>query len=209
MKLKHIFLENEDYKGLHTAPDRDSGSPLHNVTKSSYPDDIYSLPVSTAARYYGHSIPEDTETISIIQSYKGKPDKTVKIYRAVPKFFSEDEKEVPKLESLINYFKTFGFFPVNNETINNYEEKIDNNMSYDEKINTIYDQIKKDISNLQKEKKDIKINQGDWVTINKRYALSHGKSELRGNYKVISKTVRAKDIYTSGDSIHEWGYDPS
>ena len=30
-----------------------------------------------------------------------------------------------------------------------------------------------------------------------------------GQYKIVSKKVKAKDIYTNGDSIHEWGFDPS
>lgn len=53
------------------------------------------------------------------------------------------------------------------------------------------------------------INPGDWVTINKRYAIQHGKSNLDGEYTVLSKTVPAKHLYTDGNSIHEWGYDPS
>lgn len=52
------------------------------------------------------------------------------------------------------------------------------------------------------------INPGDWVTINKDYAKQHGDSTLRGDYKIVSKTVKAKEIFTNGDSIHEWGYKP-
>jgi hypothetical protein len=53
------------------------------------------------------------------------------------------------------------------------------------------------------------INRGDWVTPNRQYAKEHGESALNGEYEIISKKVRAKDIYTNGDSIHEFGYDPS
>ena len=53
-----------------------------------------------------------------------------------------------------------------------------------------------------------KINVGDWVTIIRQYAKDHGESALRGNYKIISKLVNARDIFTNGDSIHEWGYYP-
>ena len=35
-----------------------------------------------------------------------------------------------------------------------------------------------------------------------------GESALGGKYKILSKTVKARDIFTNGDSIHEWGYDP-
>ena len=27
-------------------------------------------------------------------------------------------------------------------------------------------------------------------------------------YNILSKTVRADEIFTEGNSIHEWGYDP-
>lgn len=51
------------------------------------------------------------------------------------------------------------------------------------------------------------INPGDWITINKDYAHSHGGSWVDdGNYDVISKKVKVKDIATDGNSIHEWGY---
>ena len=52
------------------------------------------------------------------------------------------------------------------------------------------------------------INPGDWVTINGDYAKLHGESALGGDYKIVSKQVKARDIFTNGDSIHEWGYAP-
>ena len=52
------------------------------------------------------------------------------------------------------------------------------------------------------------INPGDWVTINGDYAKLHGESALEGDYKIVSKQVKARDIFTNGDSIHEWGYAP-
>lgn len=56
--------------------------------------------------------------------------------------------------------------------------------------------------------KDVKqINEGDWVTLSRRYAKDHGESNLeKGNWKILKKTVRAKDLWNDGDSIHEWGY---
>src|ERR1019366_4921003 len=53
-----------------------------------------------------------------------------------------------------------------------------------------------------------KINPGDWVAISRRYATDHGKNNLRNQYKIISKTVFARDLFTQGDSMSEWGYDP-
>ena len=52
------------------------------------------------------------------------------------------------------------------------------------------------------------INPGDWVTTVRKYAVDHGEGTLLGEYRVISKEVTAKDIYTSGDSWAEWGYHP-
>ena len=52
------------------------------------------------------------------------------------------------------------------------------------------------------------INAGDWVTLSKDYAKTHGESVL-GDYKIISKRVKAKDLWTNADSIHEFGYHPS
>lgn len=138
---KSIYKENEnDYKGEHTAPDKESGSPLYDLTlNGTYPEDIYS---SKAKQYYSTGSSYDSITISMIQYYKDKPKSSITIYRAVPKI-----------------------------------------------------------------KKSLKINKGDWVSITKQYAKDHGESVLN-DYKIISKKVKAKDIYTNGDSIHEWGYDP-
>lgn len=54
------------------------------------------------------------------------------------------------------------------------------------------------------------INAGDWVTVNKNYAKYHGGSWVdNGEYDIVSKKVKASDIYTDGNSIHEFGYDPT
>ena len=50
------------------------------------------------------------------------------------------------------------------------------------------------------------INSGDWVTIYRPYAKEHGMSSLRGKYKILSMTVPAKNLFTDGNSIYEWGY---
>lgn len=52
------------------------------------------------------------------------------------------------------------------------------------------------------------INAGDWVTLSKDYAKTHGESALRGDYKILSQKVKAKDLWTNADSIHEFGYQP-
>ena len=52
------------------------------------------------------------------------------------------------------------------------------------------------------------INPGDWITTMKSYAVMHGEGALGGDYKILEKTVNAGDLYTNGDSIFEFGYDP-
>lgn len=51
------------------------------------------------------------------------------------------------------------------------------------------------------------INPGDWVSINKDYAKSHGDALFDGNYTLLEKKVPAKELFTS-DSIHEQGWHP-
>lgn len=53
-----------------------------------------------------------------------------------------------------------------------------------------------------------KINTGDWVAVSRRYVTDHGRNSLRNQYRIITKTVYARDLFTDGNSICEWGYDP-
>ena len=52
------------------------------------------------------------------------------------------------------------------------------------------------------------INPGDWVTVTRDYAKIHGEGPLQGNFRIISMTVQAGQVYNNGDSIHEYGYCP-
>lgn len=70
----------------------------------------------------------------------------------------------------------------------------------DKKI-TIYRAIPDDIN--------ADINAGDWVGITPEYAKMHGDSRFDGKYKILKKEVKASEIHNNGDSIHEWGYNPS
>lgn len=51
------------------------------------------------------------------------------------------------------------------------------------------------------------INPGDWVTTNLEYAEDHGESQF-DNHKILTKNVKAKEIFTDGSSFHEFGYHP-
>ena len=55
----------------------------------------------------------------------------------------------------------------------------------------------------------IKIENGNWVTINREYAVEHGQASLGNQFRILSKTTNAKYLFTDGNSIHEWGYDAS
>ena len=51
------------------------------------------------------------------------------------------------------------------------------------------------------------ITNGDWVTIVRDYAVEHGKANLDGNYQIVSKIARARDVFTDANSTLEQGYD--
>ena len=67
---------------------------------------------------------------------------------------------------------------------------------------TIYRAVPKDVPTKEA------LNIGDWVTLDRNYAKEHGEGALNGDYKIIKKTVKARDLFTNGDSIYEMGYDP-
>lgn len=188
-------LSDDDYRGMHRAPDREGGSPLYDVTlNGTYPDDFYS---PNAVRYYGDGTGFDS-SIYLVQSLRGKPNVSVKIYRAIPKTISNQEK-INELEKHKAYILKYGRLP---RGVSNFS----NTSRY-------YDEINKEIERLKLQpilpESKITINKGDWVTIDRRYAVQHGVSTLLGKYRILSKTVKAKDLYTDGNSIYEWGYDPA
>lgn len=186
----------QDYKMYHTAPTSQSGAPMHNVVGGGiYPEDIYS---SNAAHFYGDKSPYDHESISAIHSAKNFPNKPIKIYRAVPHTPSQEE-QIFDLENQKKHILKHGKLPKHVKT----------NLNRSQYYDTIDDQINKIKSLPKQEQIKIKINPTDWVTPSKAYAHAHGKAHLNGQYKILSRTVPAKHLYTSGDSIHEWGYDPS
>jgi hypothetical protein len=50
----------------------------------------------------------------------------------------------------------------------------------------------------------------DWVTLSKRYAVTHGESRFGpGEYRIIEQDVPVRHLFWDGNSIYEWGYDPS
>lgn len=196
-----------DYRGEHKAPSReDEDAPLHKL-ELIYPEDIYS---SNAVRYYGTNGGDamDRESISIMQSAKNKPNKLIKIYRAVPDINFDISKQLKELNSIINYNDKWNFFPSNNQLIYSLQDKYSiDNYSYDKQKELILEDIKNQINSLEsKLQKTIRINNNDWVTINRAYAIEHGESNLNNQYKILSKQVKASELFTDGNSIHEFGY---
>tara|TARA_R110000822_G_scaffold282221_1_gene403827 strand:+ start:881 stop:1351 length:471 start_codon:yes stop_codon:yes gene_type:complete len=56
-----------------------------------------------------------------------------------------------------------------------------------------------------------KINPGDWVSTSKSYAKEHGMGFGHGNvgeggYRFLQTKVKAKDLFSEGNSIHEYGW---
>lgn len=193
-----------EYVGSHSAPDKDDNDPMHNVI-NMFPD----MYTDKAYKYYGGYGLDDVSVINQIKSVYNKPNKPVVIYRAVPYLNKDVDKEIKTLNDILKYHNKFGFFPMKNQLVRDLEEKIWNekSLSYDEMQNEVYNQISHMIDDLiQKKQKSIKINNGDWVTTSRLYAKHHGESNLNNNYKIVTKTVKASQLYTDGNSIFEWGY---
>lgn len=56
-----------------------------------------------------------------------------------------------------------------------------------------------------------RINPGDWVTLSKSYATRHGyhPTDPSQDMPVVSMKVPAREVIEgSGNSIHEWGWQP-
>ena len=201
-------MKPTEYRGQHGAPDSESGSPANDLT-DTYPDDIYT---SKGAQYYGHfggNDPMDVESIHIIQSLKGRPNASVKIYRAVPNANKDADKVRKSLNDTLNYYFKWNFFKDGDANVEAIEEKYPfDEYGYDGQKEAILTDLRgQSVEADAALKPALKMNDGDWVTISRAYAKDHGESALHGSYKIISKTVKAKHIYTNGDSIHEWGYD--
>jgi hypothetical protein len=195
--VKNVGNDLLSYRGSHTAPDRDFGAPLHDLTGGGqmYPADIYS---SKAAQIYGGGMPYDQKAFSIAQQFKDKPNAFVTIYRAVPKDISNSEKLATLEKQMAAYMKR-GTLPKDAENYSNGSKWYDAAFDRREALRKMPDEPSNEVN---------KINAGDWVTLTREYAKDHGESALNGEYKIISQKVKAKDVFTNADSIHEFGYQP-
>jgi hypothetical protein len=184
IKIKKLS-DNYDYRMEHTAPS-EKDSPLYDMTLNNiFPKSIYE---ELGKGYYG-----DASLERYIYSFKNKKYKKLKIYRAVP--LTNEEIEIKKIKKqitplIIEYWEKLILSPKEIE-----ERQI--------KISNYNDQIK----SLKKLNKSItKINSGDWVTLTLSYAKEHGESNLNEDFKILTKTVAAKNVFNDGNSLEEWGY---
>ena len=198
MKSFKQFITEEDYKGEHKAPSKSAAAPLNDLTINGiYPKDVYS---SNGLRYYGTGSNLDNKAYAIINSVKNKPESKVKMYRAVPHVKSKEERL-----GIINAAKKMW---MKREKVHPAFERL--NIPKKQYYDWLYDEAEKIEKEKEGKNKEItEINPGDWVTTVLGYAKEHGEANLNDEYKVLSKTVKAKELYTDGNSWLEWAYLPN
>ncbi len=209
MNFKLFLKESEEsYHMFHRPAGKDTGSPFYNVCIKTYPDDFYTLPIETAARYYGSHHPDDIYTVYKIREAHNKPETKVKIYRAIPKILNNQERIEEYNKQKAQILRT-GRMPTkpDEELLSRAKRK-----GYAKISSAYFEELLDAIERLEKLPQEpepkISINKGDWVTTSRRYAIEHSMGQLRGNYRILTKTVKAKDLYTDGNSLMEFGYDP-
>lgn len=186
-------IKAADYRIQHQAPDRISGAPLHDVTKNdTYPEDIYVHGV----RHYGSGQHTEHESMGIINHVRGKPNRMVTVYRAISNNLTAKDRAA-SIAKKMKYMTDYNRLPKDAHPADTWDTHY-NKLSAEREV---------ELKNAEGEK-PIRINKGDWVTGSRRYAVEHGQSNLGNQYKIISKTVPAKHLFTDGNSLDEWGYDP-
>jgi hypothetical protein len=196
------FRPNADleYRGQHQAPSRED-APLWDLTRNGvYPADVYDL---STMRSYAIGDGSDANTWGIVRLYRDKPRSKVKIYRSVPMRMSMQE-QIDQIDSEKRYILRHGKVPSGVRFLGTPS-------SYYEAISRKRDALVEKLETQgESQEPRLSINPGDWVTLDRRYAASHGESVLgKSNYKILSKSVPSSEVFTDGNSIMEWGWDPS
>jgi len=191
--IRESFIDIS-YRGEHTAPDsRDA--PLYDLTMNGvYPADVY-----THQRYYTQE-PSESVSWAVVNLHKGKPNARVKIYRAVPTVMTPQE-ELNLIKDRKKYILRHGRLPPGVNTSKSQSQYYDELCDRERELES---------TAAPTPVQQTLINPGDWVSIDRAYAVSHGEDNLggKGRYRIISKTVLAKHLFTDGNSIVEWGYSP-
>jgi len=190
----------EQYRGGHEAPDKTSGAPIHNML-DFYPEDFYDW---DGYKKYPDGCDYDQKSHNILRYVRNRPNARVKIYRSIPHL------EIPDPKDMYAYLMKHGEkafekkYRISDEEFRaKYPESPELKWAQGVGVYWAFPES----FNIEKPK--YTINPGDWVTLTKEYAKQHGESNLNNKYKIVSKTVPAKHIYTTADSLHEFGYDPS
>lgn len=186
-----------DDMSRHQAPYRDDEGffqPAYDVSRM-FPG-IYTSSFSKALREYGTGSDSDPESLQIIRNIQNNPEAKVKIYRAVEKGLRDNINDLKKDR---DYIKRNGSVPPWSDIPPGNTDEY--SMFVDSQI--------ENLGAVESATITPTINPKDWVTISRQYAIDHGECCVPGDYTILSKTVKAKDLYTEGNSIHEWGYDPS
>jgi hypothetical protein len=222
--IERIITDEHDdsYRGSHRAPDKETDAPFYDLTINGiYPKDVY-----TNMREYLHS-ESNSFNISVISSllmaYRGKPNKPIVIYRAIIykknldliyvkyDIYQKAQKQFLKRNEFPSYifdYLPYGFFKKSKSEIYDYMYDYINDHQSSIQDGSAEKEYKDD---LTKKKSMFRINPGDWVSPSLGYVKDHGeaaKNQVEA-VKIVKKTVLAKDIFTSGDGLLEWGYDPS
>lgn len=188
---------SEDYRGEHQSAGKE-GAPLHDLTHNGvYPKDVYS---SKGIQYYGDGGEFDRAAFAFVQAYHNNPNRKIKIYRAVPYQQTKEDLLAALQKAQALWLKRAKPSPDFESEFQKLGAK-----KYYEWLGTEEEKLKKSDKKVENISE---INPGDWVTIVRNYAVSHGRAHLKNKYRVLSKTVKAKEIWTGGDSILEWGYSP-
>ena len=157
-----------------------------------YPKDYYD-------RWYEYARDEKDAAL-IVNGYRNKPNKPITIYRAVPYQQTKEDLLADLQKAQAQWLKRAKPHPAFESEFHKLGAK-----KYYEWLGDEEEKVKKS----DKEVKNIsEINPGDWVTTVRKYADSHGKAHLQNKYRILSKTVTAKEIFTNGDSLCEFSWNP-
>ena len=189
MKSFSTFI-SEDYKGEHQSAGKE-GAPLHDLTHNEvYPKDYYD-------RWHEYARDEKDAAL-IVNGYRNKPNKPITMYRAVPYQQTKEDLLADLQKAQAQWLKRAKPHPAFESEFHKLGAK-----KYYEWLGDEEEKVKKS----DKEVKNIsEINPGDWVTIVRNYAKEHGKAHLKNKYKILSKKVKASQVWFDGNSLNEAGY---
>jgi len=181
------------YRGGHTAPEPSYSAPLSNL-KGTYPDDFYG---PNGFKYYAEGDGEGAASVySKVVALQGRDRAPVTVYRAVP-YDKTIPEQIAEIEQQMAAYMKRGTVPAGAAL---------KGSAWYENASRMKERLASAEQTQQPE--TLTINPGDWVTPSRAYAREHGMAALNGKFKIISKTARAGELFTDGNSILEWGYYP-